>query len=89
MSQRKSLEIIYKEYPYSWSDLCQKINELPPEPSGIIPAQHCFSSVLYILHGFISKTSVFPLSDEQINNKLLIEKFYKHNKECTKKCSKR
>ncbi len=70
-----TLDIIYKEHHYSWPELSQIMSELIPEPSGILSAQQPFSSVLNLLHGFTAKSAVFPLSDEQINNKLLVSSF--------------
>ena len=61
--------LYYQNKHYSWADLEQQIGSLSPEPYSshlVISAQQRFTTILYLLYGFINEQVVFPASPECI-----------------------
>lgn len=59
------LKLCYQGKMHSWDVLRRKICKISHEPSDfVILAQQCFTTVLYLLCGFINKKLVSPLSPD-------------------------
>lgn len=63
-------KLYYQDKLFSWADLELQIDSLTPEPYSshfVISAQQRFSTILYLLYGFINEKVVFPVSSEFID----------------------